>query len=74
MKIPVTEDLYPGKKISIHIGPMDAKSLTLIYRKHIKMVLQVCVIFMKLFMIELSLFRIIVEMGLGITEIIASDI
>ncbi len=30
MKIPVTEDLYPGKKISIHIGPMDAKIMTLI--------------------------------------------
>ena len=30
MGIPVTEDLYPGKKISISIAPMDAKIITLI--------------------------------------------
>ena len=30
MGIPVTEDLYPGKKISISVAPMDAKIITLI--------------------------------------------
>ena len=30
MGIPVTEDLYPGKKISINIPPMDAKIINLI--------------------------------------------
>ena len=30
MGIPVTEDLYPGKKISVSVAPMDAKIITLI--------------------------------------------
>ena len=30
MEIPVNEDLYPGKEISITIPPMDAKTITLI--------------------------------------------
>ena len=30
MGIPVTDELYPGKKISIYIPPMDAKIITLI--------------------------------------------
>jgi hypothetical protein len=30
MGIPVNEDLYPGKEISISIPPMDAKIITLI--------------------------------------------
>ena len=30
MGIPVTEDLYPGKSISITVAPMDAKIVTLI--------------------------------------------
>ena len=30
MGIPVTDDLYPGKIISVNVGPMDAKLITLI--------------------------------------------
>ncbi|MBR5835125.1 MAG: alpha-amylase [Bacteroidales bacterium] len=30
MGIPVSEDLYPGKSISVQVGPMDAKIVTLI--------------------------------------------
>ena len=30
MGIPVSEDLYPGKEISIKVAPMDAKFITLI--------------------------------------------
>ena len=30
MGIPVTDDLYPGKVISVSVGPMDAKIITLI--------------------------------------------
>jgi hypothetical protein len=30
MGIPVSDDLYPGKNITMKLGPMDAKVITLI--------------------------------------------